>query len=475
MSKSVAKKRSLRKGFRHKPGGNCWEGIQSPQDEDVCLRHTVVFHGARSINPPRGECPGCPRCPACDNLNLATSLSAPDHPPLHIVESPPELYTLNPTASKTDLLFACTYPWGRKVKREPVGERTRFGSAFHEVMEFALSDKPNRARDVNVLANAVALKWDIDPTELHERTIEAFDAVWPWLSGANMWNLNFIKAGIQTEVAIAYNPSTDESRLLPDGPGMNHDYPGRKPGEIPGTSDVVSILVDDKIRRGWNKDLSGFNHNTLLVLDHKSGWNVAADWQPQTPAESGQLRTLALGLARLHKAHQVIVAFFHVPRGGTPTIYADMLTSGDLEAHRKALKSALGNVGTDWLRAGPWCAHCPAFTICPTQTTTLVELKRSGGPLTAERVGAIHQAAAAYDDIRDRLREEIRAWVSRFGPGIRPDGQLVDLVERTKTSLSQASVIRAMGPLAGGKMLAKLKEVGAVETKTGMELRAVKR
>jgi PD-(D/E)XK nuclease superfamily len=464
MSKAI-KKRPLRKGFRHKPGGNCWEGIQSPQAEDVCPRHTVVFHGAEpeSIHPPRGECPGCPRCPACDNMNLATSLSAPDHPPLHIVEAPPELYTLNPTASKTDLLFACTYPWGRKVKREPIGERTRFGSAFHQVMEGRLQSRRP------LLALAAAGEWGVDLDELHERVDEAVPVVKAWLAGANMWGLDFIKAGIQTEVSVAYNPTTGEARFLPDGPGPNHDYPGREPGEICGTADVVSTI-------GWagRRKKGDTTPTTLLVLDHKSGWNVAADWQPQTPAESGQLRTLALGLAKLYKADRVIVAYFHAPRTGTPQVYEDLLTLDDLEAHRKALKAALGNVGSDWLRPGPWCAYCPAFMICPTQTTSLVELKRSGGPLTAERVGAIHQAVTGYDSLRDRLREEMRAWVRNNGPAVRPDGQLIDLVERTKTSLSQASVVRALGALKGGKMLQKLKAAGAIETKTNLELRVVK-
>jgi hypothetical protein len=95
--------------------------------------------------------------------------------------------------------------------------------------------------------------------------------------------------------------------------------------------------------------------------------------------------------------------------------------------------------------------------------------------LTAERVGAIHQATAEFDRLRDWLREEMRAWVSIHGPGVRPDGQLVDLTPRTKTNLSQASIVRALGPLKGGKMIAKLKSLGAIETKTNLELRAVKR
>jgi len=433
------------RGFKHRSGGNCWEGIVSPQDEDVCLHH----------DEPRGDCSECPRCPACDNLNLATSLSA------EIVEATPETYVLNPSASKVDLLFACTYPFGKTLKREVVGERTRFGSAFHEVME---GIKPGCLPSKST-TKRIAEKWAVDREELESRIYEASPVIAKWLSGGNMWGLDFVAAGIETEISIAVDPRTHEARFLPDGPGEHHDYPGRQPGEVPGTADVVSTMV--------HPESAGLK--TLLVLDHKSGWNVAQGWQPQTPAESGQLRTLALALAELYQVDQVIVAFFHVPLEGQPTVYADLLTREDLESHRKALKSALGNVGSDWLRPGPWCPLCPAFTICPTQTTALVELKRGSGNLTAERVGAIHQATALYDNLREKLREEMRAWVSKNGPGVRPDGQLVDLVPRPRTNLSQASVVRAYGPLKGAKVLAKLKADGAIEEKENLELRAVRR
>jgi hypothetical protein len=42
--------------MKHVAGGNCWEGISSPQEEDVCAKHEE----------PRGECGICPPCLACD-------------------------------------------------------------------------------------------------------------------------------------------------------------------------------------------------------------------------------------------------------------------------------------------------------------------------------------------------------------------------------------------------------------------------
>ena len=113
---------------------------------------------------------------------------------------------------------------------------------------------------------------------------------------------------------------------------------------------------------------------------------------------------------------------------GQPMVYEDMLSSGDLQAHRKALRTAMNNIGNGWLRPGEWCPHCPAFRSCPTQTTTLVQIKRGTGALTSERVGAIHQALAEYVKLEEYLKDEMRAWVKANGPAARPDGKEVDLI-----------------------------------------------
>jgi PD-(D/E)XK nuclease superfamily protein len=377
-------------------------------------------------------------------------------------ELPPEIAV---SASKTDLFLTCSWPWGRRARKEPAGPGAMFGSAFHEVIAAWLN--PNA---VSLSSRVAAEKWGVDREELQERIDDGYPIVSRWLSGDNMWRLDFAVAGLQIEQSVAYNPATDEARFCEGPDEETHTYADRRPGEITGTLDVSSVMLS----RGSQTPNGPGGHKTILVLDHKSGWSVAADWQPHTPAESGQLRTLALALAKIHKADRVIVAFFHASRGGLPQIYEDVLTPADLEKHRKDLLQAQRRVGNGWLHPGAWCSTCPGWSICPTQTTTLVELKRGGGALTAEKVGAIHQAAAEYDRARDRLREEMRGWVTQHGPGLRPDGKAVDLVGVEKTNLSQASIIRAMGPLKGGKEIERLRKLGAIETRTNLELRAVR-
>lgn len=389
-----------------------------------------------------------------ESAELADSLSSLAS--LAPVEAPiEERRELLPTASKTDLLFACTWPWGRRVRREPPGDRTRFGSAFHEVMELLLAGPPaGKTRWADV-----AKKWEVDADELLVRVDAAYPIVEAWLQGDNLWGVTFPPESLRTEVSVAYNVMTGDARYCDNPDEEAHEYLDRLPGEIPGTVDLYAIVG-----------------TTLLVLDHKSGWNVAADWQPRTPAENGQLRTLALALLWLHPdVEQIIVAFFHAPASGSAIVMGDELTRADLKAHSKALRQAMGNIGNGWLRDGPWCEYCPAWDLCPTNRNALVELKRGIGPLTREKVGAIHQATATYDQLRDRLRSEIRAWVSTHGEGVRPDGQEVAIIEKEVRNLSQASILRAMGPLKGAKEIDRLEKLGCVEVTTRHELRAVRR
>ena len=471
------KTRTLNKGYKHIPGGNCWEGIQSPSEEDECVDHygPADSQGC-AFHPPRGECPECPRCPACDNMNLAMSLAGPDPQPtkLAVVPQPTRVYL--PSASKTDHLFACTWPFGRSVPHEQVGDRTRFGSAFHEVMESTLRAGLNKKGPKSSGVAAAAKKWDVDVNELNARVVEGAPVIQAWLKGGNMWGLDFTKGQMHLEVSVGYTPKTGEARVIPGGPGPDHDYPERQDGEVPGTADVVALSAYGKPNPpAWWEMSRIIAPRTLLVLDHKSGWNVGQEWQPQTPAESGQLLTLAAALSKLHEVDQIILAFFHARRDSTPIILDDMVTASDLETHRKRLVAAMKNIGSEWMRPGPWCTHCRARSICPTRTTALTALGKPPGPMTSQRVGHVHQTLAEWRKLEEDLVAEMRSWVKANGPAQRPDGWLVDLVPRKRTNLSQASVIRAFGPLKGAKILAQLRAAGAIEEIENLELRAVPR
>lgn len=450
MAGSKKKPRLLNKGFPHKKGGNCWEGIQSASAEDVCMKHEE----------PRGECSGCPRCPACDNMDLAAALAkAPEESQKPTLVLSTQM--IRPSASKTDRLIACTWWAGKTVTTTPVGERTRFGSAFHELLANAVAGTlaviPRKS-----VWDRCAKKWSVDAAELQERVQEAVPVLRRWLEGENVWGIDFSdptnRDRFIVEGSIAYDPEGDSSRSIPNPSEDTHEYQCEE-SEIPGTVDIAAM--GNAHGKKW-----------LLVEDHKSGWDVAQFWQEQTPGESGQLRTLALSLDRLHGPFDlIIVAYGHFRSGSTPIILADELTRSDLEAHRKTLRAAMRNVGSGWLRSGPWCAHCTAFAICPTQSNALVELKRTG-PMTRERVGAVHEQTQIYDALREQLRAEMRAWIRLHGPAIRPtDGRSIDIVTKTVARLSQASIIRALGSLKGKKEIERLRKLGCIEKKEQEEIR----
>jgi hypothetical protein len=387
---------------------------------------------------------------------LAQSLARVD------ADLPAEVVRLvRPTMSKTDLLFQCSYPWGKQVHPEIVGEPARFGSAFHSVLERTLLKLPPNVKEF-------AKKWEVDPAALKDRLDAALPVLTKWLHGENMWGLDFTKGQIDTEVTAALNMAGGPTRFLPGGPGFAHDYPEALEEEFPGTADLVSLGA------GGSMHLQPKGAKVLLVLDHKSGFNVAADWQPRTPAQNGQLRSLATAFADLYDPDLVIVAFFHAPLDGLPIVMADELSASDLTQHRAELQKAWKRLGNGWLHPGEWCAHCPAWSACPTNTTSLTELKRAGGPLTSLRVGAIHQAMGEYNRMADRLREEIRAWVASNGIGERPDGQTVEIVEKMVERLSKSSIITALGPEKGNAMLDQLRGCGALAERPQLELRAVK-
>jgi DNA-binding transcriptional ArsR family regulator len=171
---------------------------------------------------------------------------------------------------------------------------------------------------------------------------------------------------------------------------------------------------------------------------------------------------------------RIVVGFVHAPANSRPTIYAEEITHKALAEYARNLHTALERVGDGSLRPGPWCKYCPARGVCPTRTSALAELKAPQGiALTAERVGARHQALEIYRDLAHQVDEENRAWITKNGAAVRPDGKLVDFISRHYSNLSQASIVRALGPIKGGEMIDDLKEKGCIEQGERMELRTL--
>lgn len=419
--------------MKHVTGGNCWDGITSPQDEDVCTLHEE----------PRGECDECPRCAACD----AAFLKAPKEPTVR-------MKTILPTMSKTDDFLACQWPYGRKVAlEEGSSEAARYGSAFHEAIAARFLKTSGTAGSLK----KIATKWGVDVTELAPHIAEAYPVLRAWLSGENPWKIDFCRGQFTShyELSLAWDVVAQKARGCAPPDPATHTYPDRGPTEITGTADLI---CQPRTPRG-----------PLLVLDHKTGYDV-----PE-PEDSGQLLSLALAAAAMGGGGgPIILAFFHAPRRGAgSTIYATEVTRSRLSTHAAGLRRAWELVGTGALRPGPQCSYCPVFSECPVNTKALIELRGKRVELTEETVGKIHQGLQQYDQLAADLRARIRAWVKVNGVAVRPDGKELTLLKKPWTNLSQASIKRALGAEQGAKMLEKLEKLGCIEHTEREELHAV--
>jgi hypothetical protein len=384
-------------------------------------------------------------------------------PPI-VTSTSPAPVIVEPTASKTDRFLGCSLPWGRPQTDNEVSLPARFGSAFHAVLESRLRGK--RGREAASILKATAAKFDVDAKAVSERVDAVLPVLKAWLVGENPWKIRFTDKAwrLSYEETIAYNIETQTSRRCDPPTSDTHEYRDRQPHEIPGAVDLLGVGIDEKTKR-----FNGFNHNTVLILDHKSGFDVGS------PMESGQLKTLALAASKLFACDKAIVAFMHAPAGMTPTIYADTLDSDDFARHATSLQEAESRRDSGFIRPDFYCRYCQVFSSCPVNQPALIELRGSRQLQTAEDVGEAHQKlqemTKRFSSMADVIDAEIRSWIRQHGAGVRPDGREVDFVERPFTNLSQASIVRALGKLEGGRMIEKLKKLGAIESGVRKELR----
>ena len=355
--------------------------------------------------------------------------------------------TLEPSFSSAGRFITCSWPWGRTVEGDGVGnhEAAEYGTDWHTWMAKLLCGQaPDLDRECSDPKMAAHLK-------------ESWGVLRKWLDKGNAYKAQWLKQPVASrgvEASIALNLVSGVSRWCAP-PDEHHVYTDRRDEELPGTIDFFAI---DKGR--------------LLVLDHKTGFSV------DNPTQSDQLKTAAVALLDRYKKQldtrrlEIVLTLFHAPRTSLPIILDEPIGYDALEKHQEELLAAHKRRGSGLLRVSSECGYCAARPECPTMTSTLAQLKVPQTALTSERVGEIHQQLALYDKLSDNLRERIRAWVTEHGPAIRPDGKVVDFVTRAYSNLSQASIRRALGSKADS-MIDMLKASGCIEEGEREELRAV--
>lgn len=179
-------------------------------------------------------------------------------------------------------------------------------------------------------------------------TYKAMRMFWRWLEWAHAEG--FDRGNWWAEVAIAYNPFTDEARRLDtNGP---RDYSTVKEGEIALTIDALQNGLHD----------TGTDADRLFVRDWKSS-RIA------TPATgNGQLAIAACAVSALYGIDDVDTQLVFI-RDASPVEPSEIASLGPLEHAitrvklRKAMTPRAANPGSHC-----WENWCPSRNSCPVST-----------------------------------------------------------------------------------------------------------
>jgi hypothetical protein len=218
--------------------------------------------------------------------------------------------------SRADLLLACQWWVGREGPPEKPGRAAVFGTAVHAA----------------VANGFLGLRSNESP-EAEERAGAIRSALLDYFREEG-W-----EGKLLIERSVAVLPSSRLPGRFISAPDAAHVYLDALPGELPGT---VDLAVDGK---------------DLLVLDHKTG---------KLPAEGGQLKSLAVALARPEHG-RIVVGYVHAPWGKKVRIHPAEASREELAEHRWRLALALAGVGIAGPTPGEHCKalYCPARFSCP--------------------------------------------------------------------------------------------------------------
>ena len=363
--------------------------------------------------------------------------------------------TLQATASKSDLLLNCQYPFGpeAEIEERETSEAAEYGTAFHKWMYFEMVVRPR-----GQLSSPC-------PPEFAQHISDSAKVLRKWMSGENPWKTAFRVVSGETHRATRFRVSGVTSREC-DFDESSHTY-ALKPGEMGGTDD---LLLESDYAEGYSHKAGG-TPRVRVVLDYKSG--SYEDYSD--PKSLPQMLTLALQTAADG------IAILHTPKDGLPVVYSVEVSSSELVAHAKKLRRALARIGDGSLRPGAHCKYCPAKPGCPTNNTevakagkALLRLAGAGTSLVFPDIdlGKVHQLLPQADKLFATLRSELRERV-RSGEVIeRPDGKTLELVTHTEERISKKAFVDALGAAKAERRFEKLRAEGVLVKTEVEQLRA---
>jgi hypothetical protein len=388
-------------------------------------------------------------------------------------------HVMQPTASRTGLLLNCQFPFGDEIQIDPEGEGAeapRYGSAFHELLELAPLGVGEKFDEVRFprLVEDVGARWDLSTTvceELAAHVKGSLPVLQKWLGGKNPFDYKFDVSKLQREksYAIRIKPGGQAVAVRPiaSPTAEGHIYEEAEKKEIPGT---VDLMLDD---------------GPSLVMDYKSGVGVGENFE--RPAKHPQLKTLSLIPYK-----EPIVAIFHADRRGLPIVYAEEISNAEQTSHARKVHRAMSRRNSGYMRPGAWCKHCPAKSICPTQTAsllqgaaslvngghdTLVRTAKASAMVTKEDLGRLHLFFAEFDRLKENARPLMKSRVKELleaGEVVsRPDGKVLQIKTRSEERISKGRIVEALGKPEAERLFNKLRKAGALETTESEGLYAV--
>lgn len=293
-----------------------------------------------------------------------------------------------PSASALDRAMACRSSEVIPHVEEAPNVYGEAGSTLHAFLERIGKEGPD-ARGAAL--DAIA---DDDPGK---PLCEAFD-------------VSMVPLGGHHELALAWNPDTDEGRILGEGIDRQYEAHGAdRLREYVGSEDFGGILPGG---RG-------------LVLDYKSG-------RPKRARESWQMRGLSVMKAAAAHVDEIIGAHIVVRGSGQPywdwfEFDALMIASfkeemRDLAADLRKRPDVTDGRGLRVVE-GDHCTYCPAFVRCPAKTALIHEMSVGLAPANATfdsiEVSAIPPLwleLDRYEAMIKRLRGQCEKVAERLGP-----------------------------------------------------------
>lgn len=228
-------------------------------------------------------------------------------------------------------------------------------------------------------------------------------------------DLDSLPVGAESEVALAYNPSTGGAKRLALKGQRAYE---QEDGWLYGTADLVGIAED-----------------FVFVADIKTG-------QPVVSArESWQLRFLATAAAVLAEKRRAKVLMLYLNENGNwrpdPAEFTAKELGGfaaELRAMQQRGESAAGVVasgGTPPLSTGWWCRYCKSMPVCPAQS------------------GLVRALVPTLSDVNDRL---VSMTPEERGAAYLKLRQAEDLVKTIKSAFDNLVEMEPI-PLGNGMVL----------------------